>query len=57
MKKYRQIHNLTIYNLSTGGWIVKAPDGRQLEFFAMRHTAERFCWDTWDFVVRKPKNF
>lgn len=54
MKKYKQINNLTIYNLTKGGWIVKAPNGKFLETFAQRHSAENWCRQIFDFVKRKP---
>lgn len=50
MKLHRQINNIKIYNLTTGGWICKAPDGRILETFAQRDRAEQWCYNTWDFT-------
>ena len=54
MKLHRQINNLKIYNYSNGGWCVKSPDGRILEEFGLRISAENFCHNTLDFI--KPKN-
>lgn len=56
MKLYKQINNLRIYNHNQGGWCVKSPDGRILEEFGQRHSAEEWCQNTYDFVKRKPKN-
>ena len=53
MKLYKQINNLKIYNLNTGGWIVKEPiNGKLLEQFAMRHEAENWCKNTKDFLAK-----
>lgn len=53
---YRQINNLRIYNFSTGGWFVKTlkRDGNKiLEVFAMKHEVEKFCQETYDFLLNR----
>jgi hypothetical protein len=55
MKLYKQINNLKIYNMTNGGWIVKAPNGKFLETFGQRHSAENWCKKTLDFVKNKKK--
>jgi len=57
MKLYKQINNLKIYNLNNGGWIIKTPKGKELQFFAMKHESEEYCYQNMDFVPKKKKQW